>query len=213
MFRAKIYLPPLGLSDEKLEMILRHEYQHYKSGDALIKLFYLTLSIVFWWNPFIHIFLRDLDCLLEIRCDALMSKRMSRDEKKVYLETLLDIYRNIGNESSPVTASALFQAGNEKLIVQRFKLLTSDGKSFSRQAVSVLAVVFLFLASFMFIIQPAHSVPQEYMDGAFTVSPNNSVLVLSPDGIYRLYIDGQFIYILNEVTTPFEGIPIIYEER
>ena len=212
VFRAKIFLPPLRLSDEKLEMILRHEYQHFKSGDAIIKLFYLILSIMFWWNPFIHIFLRDLDCLLEIRCDAVMSKRMTRDEKKVYLETLLDIYRNTYSDFSPVAASALFRGDNEKLIVQRFKLLTSDRKSLIRQAVSVMVVVFLFLASFMFIIQPYHWVPQEYMDGVFILSSDNAVIVLSLDGIYRLYIDGQFFYEMNEVTAPFADIPIIYEE-
>ncbi|MCL2221177.1 MAG: M56 family metallopeptidase [Oscillospiraceae bacterium] len=212
VFKAKIFLPPLGLPDEKLEMVLRHEYQHFKSGDAIIKLLYLILSIMFWLNPSIHFFLRDLDCLLEIRCDAVMSKRMTRDEKKVYLETLLEIYLSTCSDFSPAAASALFRGDNKKLIIQRFKLLTSERTSFRRQAISVMVVVFLFLASFLFIIQPYNQLPQEYMNGVFILSPDNAVIVLSLDGIYRLYIDGIFFYELPEITAPFAGIPIIYEE-
>ena len=213
LFRAKIFLPQLNLDENSFEMILRHEYQHFKSGDAAIKGFYLFLSILFWWNPFIHMFIRDLDCLLEIRCDAAMSKHMAHDEKAKYLETLLGIYRGNAETPEPITASSLFRTGNEKLIVQRFKLLTSENKTFGRQFLSVVVVAVLFLASYLIIIQPAHEIPSEYLEGTFSVSPENTVIVATSDGLYRIYIDGQFFGELTEVTDLFEDIPIVYEER
>lgn len=211
-FKAKIYLPMSKLNDEKLKMILRHEYQHFKSGDAFIKLFYLILSIVFWWNPFIHIFLRDLDCLLEIKCDAVMSKRMTHDDKAMYLRTLIDIYRSTASNMEVGTSSNLFKAGNEKLIVQRFELLTSVSKSEGRQALSVLMVVFLVMLSFLIIIQPAYNIPYEYMDDGFFVTPDNSYIIQTSYGIYRLYVNNEFMVELTEITEPFENIPIIIEE-
>jgi len=213
VLRAKIYLPPLVLTDSELEMILRHEYQHFKSGDALIKRFYLFLSIVFWWNPFTHIFLRDLDCLLEIRCDAAMSKNMTHDEKARYLRTLLSIYRRSSNGFESVGASTLFRTNNEKLIVQRFKLITSENKSFVRQFLSVMMVVFLFLASYMVIFQPFYPISPEYEGSVFAITPENSLIVLTAEGIYRIYIDGVFFGELTEITIPFDGLPIVDESR
>ena len=213
IFRARIFLPQLSLGENSFEMILRHEYQHFKSGDAAIKGFYLFLSMLFWWNPFIHMFIRDLDCLLEIRCDATMSKHMTHGEKAKYMETLLCIYRGDTESPEPITASSLFRTGNEKLIVQRFKLLTSENKSFGRQLLSVMVVAALFLGSYLIIIQPTHDIPPEYLEGIFAITPENSVIVATSDGLYRIYVDGQFFGELTEVTDPFADLPIVYEER
>ena len=54
--KARIYLPPLTLSDEELRLVLIHELQHVKNGGIFIKLFYILLTAILWWNPIIHLY-------------------------------------------------------------------------------------------------------------------------------------------------------------
>ena len=222
IFKAWIYLPEMHMPDDKLEMVLRHEYQHFKSCDFLIKAFYLMLSVVFWWNPFVHIFQRDLDALLEIRCDEAVTKHMNQSEKTAYLETLVHIMkhiksRNATNPASAPTGFALVRTvDRDEFIAQRFRLITSNKKSTGRQIISVVLVVLIFLASFMVIIQPAHNMPAEDMEGAFRICPESSHILLTSDGRFKLYVDGQFVSELPEIaieTNPVFGALQIINEK
>ena len=60
-----------------------------RGGDARIKLFFLLLRDLFWWNPLSHLFLRELDALLELRCDAALTQDMDEDEILSYLAAIL----------------------------------------------------------------------------------------------------------------------------
>ena len=201
-FKARIYLPRIELDDNALGLILKHEYQHFKSKDVLIKAFYLLLSVIFWWNPIVHLFLRELDKLLEIRCDAVVTKRMNENEKTLYMESLLYIARHIQSKetASHATASAFVQAGQYGFLEQRFHLIKTgeNAKSGIMQAISIALIVFIFTTSYFVIIQPAY-MPLGYNTGeVFSITPENAYIVATLDGRYELYIFGQFVEELEE---------------
>ena len=158
LFRARIYLPDIDMADEMLELILKHEYQHFRSRDILIKTFYLMLSIVFWWNPVSHIFMREFDRMLEIQCDAAVVKHMNEGEKTLYMESLLSIAKHIQtvNTKSPVSISSFAITEQCGFMEQRFRLIQRDKSvKFKRmQLVSVVAVVMVFFATLMVNVQP-----------------------------------------------------------
>ena len=214
--KAKIYLPEIELPPEMLELILRHEYQHFKSCDILIKAFYLLLTVAFWWNPIVHVFQRELDRLLEIRCDSAMTRRMAKDEKIKYLNLLVSILEYVRTRDSACLSNAatLIEANQSGFMEQRFRLIISSRASVGRQAVSIALVAILFLASFLIIIQPAY-IPIEYdANGISEVNPGNSYIVLTTDGRYMFFVDGQFIFEIDESTLGIElyrNLPIIEE--
>ena len=167
LFRARIFLPDIDMTDRTLELILKHEYQHFKSRDNLIKTFYLLLSIVFWWNPIAPVFLRELDRLLETRCDASVVKRMGEKEKTSYMESLLYIAKHIQavNTRTPVSISSFAQAGPNGFMEQRFRLIQSDKNTKPRimHLVSIAVVVTVFSASLLIHVTPIHRVyPRPY---------------------------------------------------
>ena len=126
--KAKIYLPDIEMEDDVLKLILKHEYQHFKSLDSYIKAFYTSLSIVFWWNPIVHIFLRELDRLLEIRCDEVVTNHMSEGEKTQYLESLLFIAKHIHTKTITLASvSAYIQTEQYGFMEQRFSLINKGG--------------------------------------------------------------------------------------
>jgi beta-lactamase regulating signal transducer with metallopeptidase domain len=220
-FKARIYLPEIAVADDALELILNHEYQHFKSKDILIKTYYLLLSIVFWWNPINHIFLRELDRLLEIRCDEALTKRMNEDEKTSYMESLLFIAKHIQSQDTarPANASSFVKTGKYGFIEQRFHLILKRRKTHMKIAIqqflSATLVVIVFLASFMVIIQPA-VFPVEYgTEDIFRLSPENAYILITECGRYELYIDGQFFHELTELyleLDDFKDLPRVYED-
>jgi beta-lactamase regulating signal transducer with metallopeptidase domain len=218
--RPQIFLPNIVMADHVLELILKHEYQHFKSRDILIKAYYTLLSIVFWWNPIVHIFLRELDRLLEIRCDETLTKCMDEDEKTLYMESLLFIAKHIMTKDTTrlMSVSSFIQAGQYGFIEQRFRLIQSNRnlKSSIKQIVSVSMVVMVFMASFLFIIQPASIPPEFDTGGVFRICPGNAYILITRDGSYMLYIDGQFVFELDEdliiEEDYFKGLSIVEED-
>ena len=219
VINANIYLPDIDISDEMLEVIIKHEYQHFRSRDILLKSFYLLLYIVFWWNPIIYAFQRVLDRLLELRCDSLVTKKMSEGEKLSYLDSLLSFAKLIitaESELIPAT-SALFQVGKNSFMEQRFNVIVKSGKHQSAigQIISVILVVLLFLGTYAFILQPAHHPPGVEDGDVFRINKENSYILFTSNYKYELYVDGLFIVELSEVAIEeeiFKGIPIIIDE-
>jgi beta-lactamase regulating signal transducer with metallopeptidase domain len=158
LLRARIFLPDIDMDENTLTLILKHEYQHFKSRDLFTKMFYLLLSIVFWWNPISHVFLREIDCLLEVRCDAAMTKRMSEGEKTQYMESLLYIARHIQatDTKAPVNILSFARMEQRGFIMQRFSFIQSSKsvKHRVKQIFPVVVVVMFFLVSFFIEVQP-----------------------------------------------------------
>ncbi|MCL2365895.1 MAG: M56 family metallopeptidase [Oscillospiraceae bacterium] len=219
LFKARIYLPNMEMSDDVLEVILRHEYQHFKLHDLMIKVFYFVLSVLFWWNPIVHTFQRELDKLLEIRCDMALLATMNEEEKTLYLEALASVVTHTFHEK-PVAegnALALVKSGQPGFMDQRIEIILNSGelKSKRMRMASVVVVVALFFASYFVTIQPAHEVPADY--DYFTISPENAHIVIAPDGRFWLHIDGLDRIELDEDGVVLEVfgdiLTIVYEEE
>ena len=128
---ACIYLPDLLYTDQELHLIFKHELQHFKSRDILIKLFYCSLLAIFWWNPIVHRFQRELEWLLELRCDMNVTKKLNKLERIAYLEIILRTLRlNTGTQHIDMAlASQLAQNETDLFIRQRFELVLSDASA------------------------------------------------------------------------------------
>ena len=89
LFRPVILLPahfPKKDSPE-YELVLRHEIVHVRCGDLWVKLIFLLITCVHWFNPFVWLMLSLLSMDLEMRCDAQVIRRTGT--KKAYAEALV----------------------------------------------------------------------------------------------------------------------------
>lgn len=222
-FRALIYLPVLDIPGDEFEVILRHEYQHFKQCDFLAKAFYNMLTIVFWWNPFVHYFHRNLDRLLEVRCDAAVIKCLTNGEKAMYIEALYNVMRyaersdtaRIPVEPTTSTDSSFVLTGTadyESFVEQRFRLIASNERSVKMQIISIALVMVVFSVSFLFIVQPYIDPPAADVVGAYRVSPEVMHIVITADGRYKVFAYGEFVTEIPEIPEVFADLPVIYEE-
>lgn len=197
-----IYLPNLPYTEEQLQHILRHEYNHWKNKDLWMKFLIYIICSVFWWNPLTRLLLKNLDQSLELRCDAVTTERYTNHEKAVYLDTILYSIR----DSQPTAfqqhgiQSSGFVSNDKAFLEQRFTLLLKKRSlkksSLLYQALLLALSAACFLISYTLVIQLKFPLPEITAGNLIT----DAYLVEQKDGSYLFY------------TGDFDPIPIPREE-
>lgn len=217
IFRYTIYLPYSELSERDTELILRHEAQHIKSHDVWIRLGFGILSEFVWWNLLARPFQNAVDKILELRCDANVTKGMTEEEKSEYLTMLLRMSdRVVDRKEGLALAMNEFGVVEKKRTTmhQRFRVIDAVRKGRSSRYVRPIAtclVVVLFFASYLIIFQSASKPSEEafkndtdnyYYENYNSPESGDKVsstfILKGTDGRYKLFIDYQFCGFLSE---------------
>lgn len=86
-----VYIPCREIPDDNMRMVLLHELTHYKRKDLLIKWFAILVNAVHWFNPLCYLACANLSEACEVSCDISVTKNMSEDEQKLYMQTILNL--------------------------------------------------------------------------------------------------------------------------
>lgn len=217
-FRATIYAPNMELTQEQWQHIFTHEYSHFKNHDAFIKLFYMFLTAIFWWNPLVHKFQRELNRILELRCDESVCKGLKNAEIVSYLQSILAVAKEISQVEKPsFCGSELVASDSERFLIQRFKII-ADGQKSNKTArrLAYVFVVLIFLSSYLVILQPASYPVGNKEETGVSVSPENAYILLNDDGSMELIVDDEFYRNINEHlinVEPFSRLKIYEKEN
>lgn len=118
----RVLLPREDCPEEELEMMLRHELNHYKSGDLWVKGLALGAACLHWFNPLAWLLVRELDRCCELRCDRRTTRAMSAGERKRYGRMLLDVAQKA---SLAAPSGAVTLAVDREALKRRLTLLKS----------------------------------------------------------------------------------------
>ncbi|MDO5586800.1 MAG: M56 family metallopeptidase [Clostridia bacterium] len=86
-----VYIPCREIPDDNMRMVLLHELTHYKRKDLLMKWFAVLVNAVHWFNPLCYLACAALSEACEVSCDMSVTKNMSEDEQKLYMQTILNL--------------------------------------------------------------------------------------------------------------------------
>ena len=86
-----VYIPCLEIPDDNMRMVLLHELTHYKRKDLLVKWFAVLVNAAHWFNPLCYLACAALSEACEVSCDMSVTKNMSEDEQKLYMQTILNL--------------------------------------------------------------------------------------------------------------------------
>lgn len=86
-----VYIPCREIPDNNMRMVLLHELTHYKRKDLLVKWFAILVNAVHWFNPLCYLACAALSEACEVSCDMAVTKNMSEDEQKLYMQTILNL--------------------------------------------------------------------------------------------------------------------------
>lgn len=86
-----VYIPCREIPDGNMRMVLLHELTHYKRKDLLIKWLAVLVNAIHWFNPLCYLACAALSEACEISCDMSVTKNMSEDNQKLYMQTILNL--------------------------------------------------------------------------------------------------------------------------
>ena len=214
-----VLIPDKDYTEKELELIIKHEVSHIKNGDLLIQLLVNLLCVIYWWNPAVYIFRKNLEHYFELRCDKNVTSGMSKKETAEYLEVLLKIYKESESrfEMNSIGVIEDYKIGGDEL-KERFERLYQEFGKRNNAVIGIITTatltLFLFILSYSFIFQSAYP-PPEMEEGTFEVNHENTYLVKQKDGNYLMKTDNGFQKIMsNEAAEMFinDGFTVVEEE-
>ena len=135
--------PILVLPDEQyhpkdLFFILKHELVHLKRGDVYLKLLFVTVNAIHWFNPIIWIMQKEAVIDMELSCDERVTQGTSYALRKAYTETLLSM---LHKQCVRKTVLSTQFYGGTKIMKKRFKNILIRNRKKNGILILICAVV------------------------------------------------------------------------
>ena len=109
LFHTKLYFPAVGYSAEERKLVFYHELTHYCHRDLWYKMLLRICALIYWFNPFLLIMLKEADKDIENLCDTEVVHRVNKKEHKLYRQLLL---RTVAmNSQIPYVTASLNDSG------------------------------------------------------------------------------------------------------
>ncbi|GIP32021.1 M56 family metallopeptidase [Paenibacillus sp. J2TS4] len=138
--RPSILLPDTRLTDEQLELILRHELTHAKRKDLWFMALMTWVSALHWFNPFVHWMIRMAYDDLEKICDSHVIKHADVHTRQLYANTIIHYMENSVNKGPSLSTSFL---GGDRVMKERFKLIFQNQPQKSAAWISSLLLIII----------------------------------------------------------------------
>ena len=207
--KKDILLPHRDYIEEELYYVLQHEYTHFVHRDLTVRFLTCVFVCVFWWNPAVYLLDRDVEQMLEIKCDLAVTDGRSKSEKIAYLTAILSALRDGGEEKNPAfpAGTHLLPRRMDNALLERFHMITrgenAKRASWHRLALLTVSVALLF-ASYLFVIQPKYDPNvDDYLLGNHSDLDivDISYLIAHDDGTYTAVMsNGESFSVTDEKT-------------
>lgn len=221
LLRRQILLPSQEYTEEELFHILRHELQHFQTHDLLVKWMIRVFQCLFWWNPLVYLLGKDMDQVLEIKCDLSVVKNYSRQETLAYMRTIKSQLEQAIHTEKIVPVASASLVGNFAMsnVEERFLYLAESLKPNQRKELPkpAFAVLFaaLIMASYSFVLQSSYEAPELDENGEKIqyMQEDEIKLLHKKDGSYQEIYQNESVDIPSSVAEELiqQGVTVIEE--
>lgn len=223
LLRRQILLPSQEYTEEELFHILRHELQHFQTHDLLVKWMIRVFQCLFWWNPLVYLLGKDMDQVLEIKCDLSVVKNYSRQETLAYMRTIKNQLEQAIHTEKIVPVASASLVGNfamsnveERFLYLAESLKPNQRKELSKPAFAVLFVA-LIMASYSFVLQSSYEAPELDENGEkIQYRQEDEIKLLhKKDGSYQEICQDELVKVPNYIAEEMieQGVSVIEEEN
>ena len=94
VFKPRILLPFVVISQGELRFILKHELVHYKRKDLWYRYLLLFATALHWFNPVIYLMIKVVNAQCELSCDAEVVRNSNKNTRYQYCETIAGLLEN-----------------------------------------------------------------------------------------------------------------------
>ncbi|PMC33911.1 hypothetical protein CJ195_26195 [Bacillus sp. UMB0899] len=209
LLKPYIVLPndsPL-LTEDHMKCVLLHELVHCKRKDMLINYFMGLARIVYWFNPLVWYFLKEMRTEMELTCDYTVLKILDEDAQLRYGEVIVK-FASHTKKALPLVASEMsssFKQVKRRLVtIVNFNVASRQQKV--KSAFVFTSVLLIILASIPFISVLAFNKDTHSLSSQTVVYKDYSPFFDDLSGSAVLYDtnkDQYTIYNEGESTTRF----------
>lgn len=142
--RNVIFLPDRDYQEKDLQYIIRHELAHCAGRDTQIKMLFVIVRAVHWFNPFVWCMKSLADQDMELACDEKVLAGASREERGEYGEVLMSCIRT-GKSQGSVLATGYVQG--VKFMKKRFRNIFNMQKKSGKAAAGIMIVLLVMVSA------------------------------------------------------------------
>lgn len=177
--RQSIIVPEESLNHPCFIMVYRHENQHRKNHDSLMKLLCIIIICVHWMNPIAILLLLLYRVTAEYICDAKAVEGFSDEKKREYGNLVIDL-STVSEPLSMVWRNNL--SGSEKLMKRRITYMMKKKGMMKRGiAIAATALTVFMSTSTILAYEPFKSVEEGDIEvssfgefGAFSIEDTSA---------------------------------------
>lgn len=173
LIKPTLVLPSEAYRPEELRMILTHELVHLKRNDILIKTILTIASVVHWFNPAVHLMVKQANKDMEQSCDDSVLNGCNVEEKKIYCNIILNTAVLNNNAAGHVFSTNIVT--NRKNLESRIKGIFDSSKK-NRGIITLVAVLlFVIISGTIFNVTGAEEPEKVYLENELPDEKNNIV--------------------------------------
>ncbi|MEA4926177.1 MAG: M56 family metallopeptidase [Syntrophomonadaceae bacterium] len=105
--RPILIIPAESYPPAELRMILTHELVHFKRHDIWFKLILMAATAVHWFNPVVHLMVREANKDMEKSCDDYVLKNTDAEAKKCYCNIILNLAIQNNRTEGPIFSTGI----------------------------------------------------------------------------------------------------------
>lgn len=215
VFSPKILIPTnWNVSQEHLRYALTHEIAHHFHHDLVTKNIINIFAMIYWWNPFSHLLVKQTDTILEMRVDDTITKS-DRETITGYLYCLIEIAEQAAETNQKLIPDTLSVSlsDNTSELTKRFEMLMGAGekKHHSWNIALVVLTFVIYVLSYAYTFE-AHYMPDETLAEIIEQTDDNIHAIQNNDGTYDIYFGTLFVENVDSLEY-YPGIPIYTEEK
>lgn len=195
--RPVILLPKIEFTKKEFNYILTHEVLHISNLDLFVKYFYEIVIVIYWWNPLMYLFREQMDNVIELKTDDQLIQSLTDEERVEYVQTLVKVRENQTKKRKVGSYAVSFSYGtNNQLLFRAKNILEGQKRNYSYLTLISLGILGVFLTTSI-IFEPSR-IKEEHIGQTFTITADTNYLVELPDNQYELYMEGQFLVVINQ---------------
>lgn len=209
-----LLLPDMPLTEEELYFICRHEMEHYRNHDLLLKLFVDLVVCFQWFNPLAYIMRKQLILSFELSNDSNVLKGMEEAERCRYAMTLLKVAELKEEKRIGFGGLSFMKDRKIGLKIRVDSIIAERKDSIKRRSGSVfiryVLVAMMLLTSFL-LVPEAYRIDEEVREETLRITNANSY-IMATDTEYQLYVDGEYTISFPVIPEEFVDFPIVEME-
>lgn len=146
LYKFKVILPDKDIAQKDLELIFRHELNHFTNKDHWCKVLASIACSIHWFNPSIYLLIKNIGESCEYACDEALTENMTLDERQYYSEMLLKFMSSAS--ISYTIANSLSK--NKLVLLRRFELIMKNKTVIKSKIGIIFAITIIYSITISF---------------------------------------------------------------